>query len=122
MPSMRVIGWRNGQPLLTGAGYGVRLSHHDRDDYFDPGWHEVVVNLDQGETVSVSLSKSFWRSCPELRSAAIGRWLLRNHLAPWPRGLPPALVLRYVTGNRFELHTSQGARSEPRSRRPGMPR
>jgi hypothetical protein len=63
----------------------------------------------------VSLLKSFWRSCPELRSAAIGRWLLRNHLAPWPRGLPPALVLRHVTGNRFE------PRSEPRSRRPVMP-
>jgi hypothetical protein len=46
MPSMRVIGWSNGQPLLTGAGYGVWPSHHDRDDYFDPGWHEVVVNLD----------------------------------------------------------------------------
>lgn len=107
MPSMRVIGWSNGQPLLTGAGYGVRLSDRDRDDYFDPGWHEVVLNLDQGETVSVSLSKSFWRSCPELRSAAIGRWLLRSQLAPWPRGFPPALVLHHVTGNRFELHTSQ---------------
>jgi hypothetical protein len=86
---MRVIGWSNGQPRPAGAGYGVRLSDHDRDDYFDPGWYEVVVNLDQGESVSVPLSKSFWRSCPELRSAAIGRWLLRNRLVPWPRGLPP---------------------------------
>ena len=73
MPSMRVIGWSNGQPRPTGAGYGVRFSDHDRDDYFDPGWHEVVVNLDQGETVSVPLSKSFWRSCPELRSIG-SRW------------------------------------------------
>jgi hypothetical protein len=111
MPSMRVIGWSNGQPLATGAGYGVRLSGHDRDDYFDPGWYEVVLNLDRGETVSVSLSKSFWRSCPELRSAAIGRWLLRHHLAPWPRGLPPALELHHISGNCFEIRTSQPARS-----------
>ncbi|HEX4661712.1 MAG TPA: hypothetical protein VH307_30325 [Streptosporangiaceae bacterium] len=105
--SMRAMGWSNGQPLPTGAGYGVRLSDRDRDDYFDPGWHEVVVALDQGETALVLLSKSFWRSCPELRSAAIGRWLLRHHLAPWPRGLPPALVLHHVVGNRFELRTPQ---------------
>jgi len=79
---MRVTGWSNGQPLPTGAGYGVRLSDHDRDDHFDHGWHQVVVILDEGESVSVPLSKSFWRSCPELRSAAIGRWLLR---LPSPR-------------------------------------
>ncbi len=74
---------------------------------FDPGWPDVIVSLDQGETVSVALSKSFWRSCPELRSAAIGRWLLRNRLAPWPRGLPPTLLLRHVAGNRFELQMPQ---------------
>jgi len=102
-PSISVTGWSNGQPHRTGAGYGVRLSDHDRDTYFDPGWNEVVVDLDHGESVVVSLSKSFWRSCPELRSAAIGRWLLRNGLAPWSRGLPPALALIPVDGNRFAL-------------------
>ena len=104
---MRVTGWSNGQPRPTGAGYGVRLSGHDRDDYFDPVWHEVIVSLDHGETVTVPLSGSFWRSCPELRSAAIGRWLLRHRLAPWLRGLPPALELRHVAGSRFELRTPQ---------------
>lgn len=100
---MRVVGWSNGQPLPTGAGYGVRLSGHDRDEYFDPGWHEVIVDLDHGEVARVSLSKSFWRSCSELRSAAIGRWLLQQRPAPWPRGEPPAIMLRHVVGNRFEL-------------------
>src|SRR5258708_3654714 len=101
-PLLHVTGWSNGQPLPTGAGYGVRISEHDRAHYFDPGWHEVIVSLG-GETVSISLSKSFWRSCRELRSATIGRWLLRNGLAPWPRGVPPALVLQPVANNRFEL-------------------
>lgn len=100
---MKVRAWSNGRPLRTGAGYGVRLSDRDRDQYFDPEWREVTVDLDRGETVSVSLSESFWRSCPELRSAAIGRWLLDNGLAPWPPGVPPVALLIPVGGNRFSL-------------------
>jgi hypothetical protein len=68
---IRVRAWSNGSPLRTGAGYGVRLSDCDRDQHFDPEWREVIVDLDEGETVSVRLSKSFWQSCPELRSAAV---------------------------------------------------
>ena len=49
LPSVRVICWSNGQPLPSGAGYGVRLSSLDRDDVFDPGWPDVIVSLDQGE-------------------------------------------------------------------------
>ena len=56
-----------------------------------------------GETVLVSLSESFWRSCPELRSAAIGHWLFRNGLAPWPRGKPSAALLIPAGSNRFSL-------------------
>jgi hypothetical protein len=101
--SIRVTAWSNGSPLPTGAGYGVKLSHRDRDKYFDPGWDEVIIDLDQGEKVPVSLSDSFWRSCSELRSAAIGRWLLRNSLAPWSRGAPPTVLLSRVGGNWFSL-------------------
>ena len=60
-PSMRVTGWSNGEPRPSGAGYGVRLAGHDRDEYFDPGWQEVIVTPGRGETVSVALSRSFWR-------------------------------------------------------------
>jgi hypothetical protein len=102
-PSIRVTAWSNGHPLPTGAGYGVRLSDRDRDKYFDPGWDEVIIDLDQGEKVPVSLSHSFWRSCSELRSAAIGRWLLRNGLAPWSRRSPPTMLLSKVEGNWFNL-------------------
>lgn len=101
--SIKVHAWNNGRPLRTGAGYGVRLSDHDRDEYFDPEWHEVIIDLEDGESVSVSLSESFWGSCPELRNAAIGRWLLRNGLAPWSRGAPPVALLISVGSNRFSL-------------------
>jgi hypothetical protein len=100
---IEVRAWSNGRPLPTGAGYGVRLSDRDRDEHFDPQWREVMVDLGGGETVSVSLSESFWRSCPELRSAAIGRWLLRNGLAPWPLGKPSAALLIPAGSNRFSL-------------------
>jgi hypothetical protein len=79
---MYVTAWSNGRPLRTGAGYGIRLSVGDRDLFFDPHWSDVSVDFADGEPVLVPLSRSFWRSCPELRSAAIGRWLLRNGLAP----------------------------------------
>jgi hypothetical protein len=100
---IEVRAWSNGRPLPTGAGCGVRLSDHDRDDHFDPQWHEVLVDLGEGETVPVSLSESFWRSWPELRSAAIGRWLFRNGLAPWPPGKPSAALLIPAGSNRFSL-------------------
>jgi hypothetical protein len=102
--SIRVTAWSNGRPLPTGAGYGIRLSDRDRDTYFDPGWDEVIIGLNQEEKVPVSLSDSFWRSCPELRSAAIGRWLLHNGLAPWSRGRPPTMLLSKVDDNWFSLH------------------
>jgi hypothetical protein len=100
---IEVRAWSNGKPLRTGAGYGVRLSDRDRDEYFEPKWRKVIVDLEDGETVSVSLSESFWGSCPELRNAAIGRWLLRKGLAPWTRGKPPAALLTPMGGNRFYL-------------------
>lgn len=99
---MRVTAWSNGHSLPSGAGYGVRLACRDRDEYFDPGWREVLIDLD-GDEVKVPLPNSFWRSCPELHSAAIGRWLLHESLAPWPHRKPPVLLLRHVTANRFQL-------------------
>lgn len=99
-----VHGWTNGHPLPTGAGYGVRLSGHDRDEFFDREWREVIVGLSDEESVPVSLPESFWGRCPELRSAAIGRWLLCNGLAPWSRGAPPSALLVSHGSNRFSLH------------------
>lgn len=100
---MYVTAWSNGRPLRTGAGYGIRLFVGDRDLFFDPHWSDVSVDVADGGPALVPLSRSFWRSCPELRSAAIGQWLLRHGLAPWPRGAPPALVLSPAGTRRFHL-------------------
>lgn len=100
---MYAKGWSNGNDRSTGAGYGIRISTGDRDQWFDRSWDHVVIMLNGEPAANVPLSTSFWNSCTELRSAVIGRWLLAQRLAPWPRGKPPTLILRQVSGNRFEL-------------------
>lgn len=96
-------GWSNGTPLPTGAGYGVRILRADRDLHFDPSWSEVIVELGSRWT-TVPLSESFWQNCHELRSAAIGRWLIENELAPWPTGKPPVVQVQPVGEHAFRLH------------------
>lgn len=103
---MRARGWNNGHPLDSGAGYGLRISAGDRDRFFDRGWNRVVVDLDDDGSAEVSLSPSFWRTCVELRSAEVGRWLLRRGLAPWPNGDPPTILLDPLGGNRFKIHAA----------------
>jgi hypothetical protein len=61
--------------------------------HFDRAWDSVTLDLESGPTVNVSLSPGFWRTCAELRSAEIGRWMLGLDLAPWPSGDPPAMRL-----------------------------
>jgi len=49
----------------------------------------VEVVLDNGEVVDVSRSETFWTTCPELRSAVIGRWMLDLGVIPRAKGKPP---------------------------------
>lgn len=97
---MRATAWHNGGHPTEAAGYGIKFTEQDRDRYFRPEWKEVVLELDDS-LARVALSNSFWRSCSELRSAEIGRWLLASKAAPWPRGTPPGIVVHPVEGNRF---------------------
>ena len=101
---MIVTGWNNGSPNnRTGSGYGVRLKRRDRDDHFGREWQLVAVQLDNGKTVDVSLTGSFWRRCTELRSGVIGKWMLDRGLAPWPKGRPPRFRLERTGVRRFRL-------------------
>lgn len=102
---LRATAWSNGQPRQSGAGYGVRIAVADRDRVFDPKWNHVVIDLGAADEAVIGLSASFWASCTELRSAAVGRWLIRHGLAPWSRGAPPTLILTRTSGNLFRLRT-----------------
>lgn len=101
-------GWHNGSPRPSGAGYGLAIGYRDRDDHFETSWSSVILDLESGPSVEVHLSPSFWRSCSEMRSAEIGRWLLHVGAAPWPKGSPP----------RFELLPRGCASFAVRIRRP----
>jgi hypothetical protein len=110
MPRLKVKGWSNGQPRSSGAGLGMRLRSEDRDRYLGPYHDEVQVRHgDTGEVVTLTLSDSFWRACSEFRSAAIGRWLLANNLAPWPKGAPPILDLEILEDGSFRLEVPRRA-------------
>jgi len=100
---VRASGWHNGGPPREPAGYGIKFTPADRDHHFDPEWAEVILELDGGPEVVVPLSASFWRSCSELRSADVGRWLLDGGAAPWPKQVPPHLAVRRLEGNHFSV-------------------
>lgn len=100
---MRAKAWNNGQHLASGAGYGIKLSAKDRDGVFMRGWKTVQLEVPGQGITSVRLSDSFWRRCSELRSAALGRWLRENGMAPWPKGQPPTLLIEQRTGNAFRV-------------------
>jgi len=57
---MRVKGWSNGSARPSGAGYGLRVSLSDRDEFFDDRWDSVEVVLGEYGRATVPLSESFW--------------------------------------------------------------
>jgi hypothetical protein len=98
---MHATASHNGGPLDDPAGYGLKFVARDRDKYFDDSWTEIVLALDGGGDVVIPLGASFWRSSTELRSADIGKWLLHNEVAPWPKGGPPGVIVTPDVDNRF---------------------
>jgi hypothetical protein len=99
---MRAVGWQGGSAgAHSPAGYGVKFTPADRDRYFEQSWTHVILELEDGPVIEVRLTDSFWRSCSELRSAELGRWLLESGRAPWPKHAPPRIAVDPVNGNRF---------------------
>jgi hypothetical protein len=103
---VRVTGWSNGSPLASGAGYGLKISRQDRDRFFDRVWTHIVLDIPGEGSVEIGLSRSFWGTCTELRSASIGRWLVAEGLAPWPTGNPPAVTMVPAGEGRFTLSSA----------------
>lgn len=96
MPSILVAAWNNGRHRSSGAGYGFRIrSAENRDRHFDRRWKEVKIYMPGMEKpISINIDNdSFWESCRELRSVDIGRWLIANSFAPWPKRRPPGFKL-----------------------------
>ena len=103
---MRATAWSNGSPSSSGAGCGLKISREERDRFFDSGWKEISLQLPGQDSVAVPVSESFWKSCTELHSASIGRWLIVNGLAPWLRGKPPVLILLRTGDHTFSVRAA----------------
>src|SRR5271170_7034490 len=98
---MYATAWHNGGAPREPAGYGLKFAKVDRDRYFEDGWEEIVLELEDAKPATVALSAAFWRSAAELRSADVGQWLLDAEAAPWARGSPPGIVVTELEGNHF---------------------
>jgi len=95
MKEMIVTAWSNGTSSRTGAGYGLRLKESDRDAYLQRQMGSIFIDMPgRSQSLEVRIDgASFWKRCPELRSSAIGRWLVDRGVAPWPKGKPPKFLL-----------------------------
>ena len=64
----------------------------------------LVVHLPGvSQPLRISLSPSFWRNCPEVRSAVIDRWMHSRGEAPWKKGRPPQYRAFLIVGQEIEL-------------------
>jgi hypothetical protein len=103
---MKVTAWNSGKHFESGAGYGLKLSIEDRDEFFSKEWSTVFVELPNSDTaIEISIAKpSFWNTtCRELISQEIGIWLRSEGLAPWTKGKPPKFELVHTGGNSFKV-------------------
>jgi hypothetical protein len=103
---MIVTAWSNGNPSSSGAGYGLKVTDGDVQKYFNRNWRTIKLILPQAKgAVTININKeSFWnQTCQELISKEIGKWLLADGLAPWPKQKPPKFELTAIGKNIFSI-------------------
>jgi hypothetical protein len=100
---VHVFGWKNGKfNARHPVALGVRVGQENVKRFFDKNSNVILVEVGD-EAIQVHLTKTFWTTCPELRSFAIGAWLRKKRLAPWLKGRPPEMRLTPIGKNRFRL-------------------
>jgi hypothetical protein len=81
--------------------------HQDRQDvrdrFFQKASPDVQIELPSDVTTIVSISKSFWKNCSELRSQDIGLWMIGVGLPLGRRAPRPVLKLEPASGRVFRL-------------------
>jgi hypothetical protein len=98
---MTVSAWSDG----SGRTYGIRVGKDGRDNFFDPAWQWIDVDI-EGTTHRFQITDGFWNDCPEFRDSGapvIREWLRRNNKIPWEKGKPPKFVLEVVGAQHFRL-------------------
>ena len=91
---------------IWGGNYGIRVGITNRDEYFDPLWKEIEVEMD-GKMNVFGLTGGFWNQCPEFRdkgNKVIKDWLTIHKKIPWVKGKPPRFELIPLSKNQFRLN------------------
>ena len=60
------------------------------------------------------VSSTFWTTCPEFRSAEIGRWMAHRDDKPWPHGNPPKVPGGACNVGRQDGHDPDPGLTAPR--------
>ena len=103
---MIVVAWNNGAHNRNGSGYGFKVQAADRDEFFQKEWGTIVLEIDgEAEPVEIAIDpERFWgENIRELTHPAVGKWMRRYGVAPWPAGNPPVFGLEPVEANRFKV-------------------
>jgi hypothetical protein len=102
---MIVTAWNIGTHNRNGSGYGFRVKNADRDTYFQKEWKSIFLEIEESESVEVVINpEKFWSiNGYELVSTAIGKWLRKNGLAPWPHSNPPTFEVEQLKDNHFKI-------------------
>lgn len=99
-----VAGWRGGR-----RGWGVRVLKEGRDIFqqqqrrLDQEDIVVVLRGAHGQQLRKRLQPSFWKDCPEVRDAEIGKWMRSRGDAPWPSRKPPKYCASLIVGEEIVL-------------------
>ena len=90
---IELTGWQ-------GATTGLRVAAESRSRVFEPlegKLAQVRIGLPRHRVQPLCrITPTFWTTCPELRSAEIGRWMVARGDKPWPRGRPPRYEAEFV--------------------------
>lgn len=71
---------------------------------FHPSWKVVSVKLGEKTSfVPITLTDSFWKTCPELRGKQITRWIIELGLNRWEKEHPHKLNLEPLGDRKFEI-------------------
>lgn len=99
---MQATAWKG-----SGNQYGIRVGYPNRNQFFDPLWKSIEVEMD-GRFYQFHLTPGFWNHCPEFRdrgTPVIRDWLRRHHTLNWDLGKPPRFELIPLGDGQFRLES-----------------
>lgn len=79
--------------------------HIDKADMekFNRSQGSVFVKLEENDYTEITLTSTFWTTCPELRGKKINEWIKETGLHRWKKGYPNKLNLKRINDSKFKI-------------------